>query len=796
MPLREARLEHMNTPPSKSALETATSSTKTVFAIGLFSLLILISSLMLIPFTPNMPGAALDSSWQYALNVALTHNLIFGRDVVFTFGPLGPMYTKLYSPETDTIMMVSSAIFGIACSSMFALAAFPRKPLAALAVPLLVAISWFPDPFFITLPFMLLLNVTRTTLPSSSSLYLKPTTPVLLLLTLAVTAVGMETIVKGSFTGVIGPICLLMWLILARRSISLSIGYAALLVISVGFWWVVCGQPLSDLPNFFIAQSDVISGYTEAMSISNSMLGPIFYLLSAVLICFYVYFSVERDHWISAVALTIAEAWTLFVAFKAGFVRHDAHALIAAISLLFAGYAVACLISTGRALFIVAISVLATALIAYPFQPLTPRFALSQIENAVSRTIGGITLRVNNPSELPARYAAVIRSLRDSEPLPQVKGTVDIYPVDLSAIFANQFAWAGRPIFQSYSAYTPALLKRNADHLLGQKAPENIFFALSPIDNRLPSMDDSTSLLILLAKYRITGYYAPFILMKKADITDQTQLVVHDAHDISKGWNQDIYINNSTPTWASIDVHPSILGRIAQVAFKAPMLEIDLTLTNGAIARHRYIPEIGRTGFIISPYIATATDFIDLAAGIPTNQTVKSFKLVSNHPSFWNPSITVKLASIDIAPQTIARSIALTEPTTLPPRALLNPEPTKPAQCSIDFVNGLRYRGLPVIQGSNSILSLQGWIGPPPPVNANNFDTWVVVSSATGEKRYFKMSHQERPDVAAVLNRIDLKNSGFSVMLDMASFSSATSLRVFSVSDNASFECTPPISLH
>src|SRR5450755_3306571 len=41
------------------------------------------------PVTSVTPSAGLDNSWQAGLSLALARGLVFGRQVVFTYGPLG-----------------------------------------------------------------------------------------------------------------------------------------------------------------------------------------------------------------------------------------------------------------------------------------------------------------------------------------------------------------------------------------------------------------------------------------------------------------------------------------------------------------------------------------------------------------------------------------------------------------------------------------------------------------------------------------------------------------------------------
>ena len=43
---------------------------------------------------PTMPGPGLDPSWRMALGYMFEHGMQFGRDVIFTYGPLGFIMSK------------------------------------------------------------------------------------------------------------------------------------------------------------------------------------------------------------------------------------------------------------------------------------------------------------------------------------------------------------------------------------------------------------------------------------------------------------------------------------------------------------------------------------------------------------------------------------------------------------------------------------------------------------------------------------------------------------------------------
>ncbi|MFH7611452.1 hypothetical protein RA272_28550, partial [Pseudomonas syringae pv. tagetis] len=81
-----------------------------------------------------------------------------------------------------------------------------------------------------------------------------------------------------------------------------------------------------DLPGYFIAQAPIVSGYTDAMSVSGSLRDIVFYLLAAPVLMFLSVQRPVREYWYAPVMV----AAYLFVAFKSGFVRHDEHAFVAA----------------------------------------------------------------------------------------------------------------------------------------------------------------------------------------------------------------------------------------------------------------------------------------------------------------------------------------------------------------------------------------------------------------------------------------------------------------------------------
>jgi hypothetical protein len=118
------------------------------------------------------------------------------------------------------------------------------------------------------------------------------------------------------------------------RSSAISVAAVALSAMILA--WIGSGQSLSDLPEYFSSQEQIVVGYTDAMSWpGTSTNGNLIHLaVYLILACLLIWFT---WHWTKAWRLTAGLTLTLFMCWKSGFVRHDAHAQIAATGLFLSG---------------------------------------------------------------------------------------------------------------------------------------------------------------------------------------------------------------------------------------------------------------------------------------------------------------------------------------------------------------------------------------------------------------------------------------------------------------------------
>ena len=120
----------------------------------------------------------------------------------------------------------------------------------------------------------------------------------------------------------------------------------------------------------------------------------------------------------------------------------------------------------------------------------------------------------NRIVELNQEYKNSMNSIKEKIDLSGISGTVDIYPWDQSYIIANELKYQPRPLFQSYSVYTPKLIENNIEFLRSEKAADNILFQIKEIDERLPSTMESASWIEILKRYETVGLKNNFLHKK------------------------------------------------------------------------------------------------------------------------------------------------------------------------------------------------------------------------------------------------------------------------------------------
>lgn len=585
-----------------------------------------------------MPSnAPLDPSWVIGLNQAAAQELKFGRDLIFTFGPYAAVYTKAFHPGTVHLELLGSLYLGLLYVLALLLVLKQSKPWVLFCLLLLLAsFTAHLDSIFYSYALLTAIYCWQSVSNNSSS-YATKNWASLIYIALLFSGFGLYPLIKGPHFVLYFPVAILsIGLFLWFRKWLAAIIVPISIALSVTIFWVYAKQDLSTLTNYFYSLSVLISGFAPAMSSVGNVWEVITYVGTACLML--VYILIKGGVQAKTLYLLLVFSLYLFVAFKAGFVRHDGHALMSGNALILAALLIVAILPSRVALILLGISSLVFFNIEYRYQPVAPQEVVQKIKNTYSNTWNGLQSKIKHPERTNTQFNLTLAELAKSNPLPKLAGTSDIYPFDQTYLIASGNTWNPRPIFQSYHAYTPSLAELNKAFLMKSSAPDHLFFRIESIDERLPSADDGASWQVLLNRYHSNGWAGKYLVLQKNTVASVPDPLVN----LSATTHPVIDWVELPPTqqllYASIDIKPSWLGKLKSMFYKSSPLGIALRLEDGSTKQFRLIPGNVSSNFLLSPLIENTQEFNQLYGDVQNLQKkrVQAISIwVEGNPRDW-----------------------------------------------------------------------------------------------------------------------------------------------------------------
>ncbi|HEV3203829.1 MAG TPA: hypothetical protein VGY77_05570, partial [Gemmataceae bacterium] len=411
--------------------------------IGLFILLIIST----FPnFLPRSRDSGLDQSWVIGLNEAAARGMIFGKEIIFTYGPLGFIDAPIDTGANVTI----AAYFRFAIFFLFllsiALIVFPSTSLvvSSLYILVFIALTFLGTRFYLLIELHLLLAVLGFLVFSQlrqSMLWAIP----------AAALAGLALLVKFS----IGMACASsfgIWAVVTlaqnpsmKTFFELSFLSLVFLAFFIGLFSLFGGPPATLID--YVRYSMVISrGYSSQMS--GAPFGNIFDLILAIfqiaLLGTLVLSGAPSNR--RYLILPILLAPSLFFLFKGGFVRYDRFHAEDYFTVIPAMAGFFLLIAKERWEKIAgSIMVCAVLMLSFVWHfSLFPSFS-NPVANGYHR-IRDLAQWSSGRERIRNQDADVIKQQKLPSPILAKIGTqrVDAYPWDISIPLANSLNWNPR----------------------------------------------------------------------------------------------------------------------------------------------------------------------------------------------------------------------------------------------------------------------------------------------------------------------------------------------------------------
>jgi len=563
----------------------------------IFVLMYLWIALAVIPLPPQILGTGLDSSWAYALNLAHVDNFVFGKDVVFTFGPLGYLFYPV--PDLVAPLPAFGFIWAMYAYFLFGLLLIWR----ALGHRLIILVSWIilsGAMLFTDLPFeRLQLSFLGVAIGIVALLVVEADAHSVYLVVAGVTA-GLIPLFKASegigACAVYYALLSLLFLIGQDKRRALHKVRMLVLVPPLAFvlGFAIVERNVSSLWDFVTRTTHIVLGYSEAMGEAGPMYQAILAIFGVVTLCVIVPLLAERP---GALVLGLLPAALLsFFAFRNGMVRQDPHH----VSLLHVKLAVAGLFllvcsktARDRLLLVTYVAgsfVLGVSLFvaAFPGQGALPEHrALLQdaAENLsanwhYSATWGRVGAQARKRLE-KMRLDAAISGMVGA-------GTVDDVPNEIDIVAANGWRWCPRPVFQSYSAYMPELDELNARHLASPASADHIIMQWEAIDGRNPLLDDAAAWRALFDHYDVELARPDLLVLQRRDTA--RNLAPSEASSVTAAWHRDISVPELDPAqfvMMRAEIDKTVWGSLRGILFRNSPIYLTANHVSGKQSRWR-----------------------------------------------------------------------------------------------------------------------------------------------------------------------------------------------------------------
>jgi hypothetical protein len=584
------------------------------------------------------PDPRLDASWQMMLIHAHSEGMQFGRDVIFTWGPLGFLCSLTHLGNVSAVPILVWQVGGNLLVAL-ALVTLTRSLALGRRITFVAALLAFHWLFQDTVYFLLIALIALAGL-------MKPQSPILRLVAWTL-VLGFLAQIKFTYLVIASAAVLSAigcwagrgsW----RRCWAIAGGY----VLAVIVWWVAAGQALDNLYPYLRRSLEISSGYADAMAFDESW-SLFFWGSLLALLCLLFVWRTWRAGADRAFAAGSAAylGFSFLVMWKEGFIRADMVALGGHVFgfftyILILGPVLPGLLFPAKRWHWFDTSFVLCLVGIASFDPDYYRWA----PRVAWQILYGQVEALKRLGELPGDWQRSFGEACADASLPGIKaavgkGTVDVYNYSTGIALLNGLNVSARPIFQSYSAYTPSLEGYNLRFYQSARAPDFLLWKDENVDGRYPGQDDAMLVAALPGHYEGLFKEGDYWLFRKRSpvsaAAPERRLVLTRAVRLSE--EIELPLPTGQAIWLQAEPIPNSLGRLRGILYKPAIIELSTTDDLGRRRVWRMLPRVARDGFILVPTLADGSDLMLLMKG-EARSIVKSFHFEApgGQEEFWS----------------------------------------------------------------------------------------------------------------------------------------------------------------
>ncbi len=578
--------------------------TALIMAVALFTYPF-INTLHLVDAGPNW--LSLDVSWQSTLSYAYTHNWVWGKDIVYTYGPLGILSTRIGTGISKWIFILFDIYMVLNFYFILKdyLVAAVNKFVAIATVfcmTLLMSTSHGSDLSWVVLMFSFYWMF-RSYAEAKYWYYALVVLNLVLCFYIKLNAGLVGLVFLGGH--------LLTMLIYKRISLLKAVIVAAMSVVLIllGAWLLHV-----DLPGYVKGAFEIVKGYNDVMYLDTECytrtehnVNILFLGLSAICII-YVYIAIREKKFSRLFFVCMAFGY-LFLLKKQATLRNDAqhyYEYFGYASIVFlSGFLsltdkkqIGNLYNINFAFVLFSMFMVAE----YPDRQIDKSF-----ENRYF-TIGNYFSQIKNYDTITKLNGAKFRQIPPSVLAKVGNKSIDVFPWDSEFIIENGLNYKPRPVFQSFSAYTAYLQRINYEFYL-KNPPEYILYDYDAIDGRYAFNDDFLVNLFICKNYTFADSFVSnnrlrLLLQKKTEIAPLQEV---ETKEITTGINKPIPVEWVMTMRAELKYN--FAGKLQSILDRPPVVQIVMVDRNNAVRHYKASVELLKAGIFLDRWVASTRGF-------------------------------------------------------------------------------------------------------------------------------------------------------------------------------------------
>jgi hypothetical protein len=398
--------------------------------------------------------------------------------------------------------------------------------------------------------------------------------------------------------------------------------------------WKLCGQEWSNLPEYVVRHWGLTNGYSAAMSKGlasdydglDVALFVVAALIPLVTVIGRVVAALRTE---VALAVLVLGAWTYLANSHAwGGNQLEASARRLGFGMLATFAAIRA--ESWRRILAAVIGVACVAAILVRHDP-SARGMISDSERTAtdlfSTRYDGIRAFVTgDASAHRAMHDGLRTRVRELAALPvDVRGTVDFLGDNGGVLsLLEGIKYRPRPMFLSLNAHNERLAEDNRRSLAGLCAPEwliteAVWFPI-PIFDRRPMLNDGPCFPELFARYDLARRLPELLVFRRREVP--RTVTTREMETRTVAWSEWAAVpeNGRGLVFARWSIPDSTAGRLWEAGYRRPRVLIDSELADGQVVTDSLVPRMAAAGFVISPSARDNAGLANLAlhlAGVP-----------------------------------------------------------------------------------------------------------------------------------------------------------------------------------